>query len=198
MVQWQSQSFSTAKLSGGVEITIQFNRMFQHLWFQAVQHRDHDLFPQVSCIAVAIVVAQVVWFIFFSHWLVRSKTILINSLQFRSVECLLYSYYFVKIFWRLLCLRSVSGVISALTELLILELRSELVVETGYNCPYNTKLLQHPLVSVLRRRPESWDDVLNQVSAVCSHQDKQWVVCLCSWGVDKVDLSKLAVCLFIV
>lgn len=83
LVQWQSQSFSTAKLSGGVEITIQFNRMFQHLWFQAVQHWDSDLLLQVSCIAVAIVVAQVVWFIFFGHWMYQLKTILINSLQFR-------------------------------------------------------------------------------------------------------------------
>lgn len=68
--------------------------------------------------------------------------------------------------------RSVTGVISALTELLILELRCELVTERGYNCPYNTKSPQHPLVSVLRRRPEAWDDVLNQVCAVCSNEDK--------------------------
>ncbi|XP_054278841.1 focadhesin [Macrosteles quadrilineatus] len=73
----------------------------------------------------------------------------------------------------LFSVKSVTGVCSALTELLILELRCRAVAEPSYTCPYNTKNPLHPLVAVLKRRPQAWTEVLNNVSVICTHPDKQ-------------------------
>ncbi|KAG8338287.1 hypothetical protein J6590_005830 [Homalodisca vitripennis] len=70
---------------------------------------------------------------------------------------------------------SVTGVTSALTELLVLELRCKLADGSAYCCPYNTRSPLHPLVAVLKRRPLAWHDVLNQLSTLCSHSDNQVV-----------------------
>jgi len=72
----------------------------------------------------------------------------------------------------LFSVKSVTGVCSALAELLVVELQSQIAAEASYRCPYNTKGPLHPLVAVLKRRPLAWPDVLNHVAALCDHPDK--------------------------
>jgi hypothetical protein len=41
-----------------------------------------------------------------------------------------------------------------------------------YKCPFNLQSPQHPLVTVLKQKNDTWHDVINQIIYLCNHPDE--------------------------
>ncbi|CAB3385723.1 Hypothetical predicted protein [Cloeon dipterum] len=65
------------------------------------------------------------------------------------------------------------SIISAVGELMVLDLKLRLQIGPAYKNPFNLHSPQHPLLTILKRYPNCSDEIVNQISSICNHQDKE-------------------------
>lgn len=64
-----------------------------------------------------------------------------------------------------------SAIISAMSGLLMLDLKSHLRHGETYKCQFKLKTPQHPFITIMEKNPGAIPDVLQQMYALCTHPD---------------------------
>jgi hypothetical protein len=67
--------------------------------------------------------------------------------------------------------RVLGSVISAVGQLMILDLSIRHASGLGYKCPFNLHSPQHPLLTILKRKESSWDEVISQIATIANSTD---------------------------
>ncbi|XP_023716355.1 focadhesin isoform X3 [Cryptotermes secundus] len=68
--------------------------------------------------------------------------------------------------------RNYTGVISSIGALLIIDLKARLSENGSFQCPFNLRSPQHPLISVLKQNKDTWCDVFNIMQFICGHNEE--------------------------
>jgi hypothetical protein len=68
--------------------------------------------------------------------------------------------------------RVIGSVISAVGQLMILDLNIRHASGQGYKCPFNLHSPQHPFLTILKRKESSWDEIVNQITSIASSKDE--------------------------
>ncbi|XP_059487543.1 focadhesin isoform X2 [Neocloeon triangulifer] len=63
------------------------------------------------------------------------------------------------------------SVISAVGQLMVLDLKLRLQAGQDYINPFNLHSPQHPFVTILKRNQNAWDEIVNEISTICNHSD---------------------------
>ncbi|XP_067002022.2 focadhesin [Anabrus simplex] len=74
--------------------------------------------------------------------------------------------------------KNYSGIITAVGQILVIDLRGHLMTGTAYKCRFSMRSPQHPLITILKQKQDCWLDIFNQIQFLCNHNDS--VVANCS------------------
>jgi hypothetical protein len=55
---------------------------------------------------------------------------------------------------------------------MVLDLKIRHASGQGYKCPFNLHSPQHPLLTILKRKESSWDEIVNQITSIANSTDE--------------------------